>query len=1167
MQSHTFKIDLVVADRNWILEEFASHIERLAPGEGVSYRVVDSPSPDADLCYFLPYSVFKPVPGAICGALFTHIEEDVPQAKQRFFDVAREADFCVCMSDRYEKRLRDEGITNVRTILPGVDRTRFQPKLRLGIVGRAYHTGRKNEAMVARLRALPFVDIVYTGSGWPGRSVYYSDAALNEFYNSIDYLLLPGKIEGGPMPLLEALAAGTQVIAPDVGFVDRFPHIPYENSNLDSLLDTLRRLYDERCALHASLDGITWDAFAAAHDALFRELLPETAPGRTADDGPAALHATLVTHGSESTTRGGPTQRVRYTADLLAPLGIAVTHHDGAGADLSDVVHVFNTWPLKSARQTVATYRQAGVPVVLSPILLDLAFLPEYRAMASCDSRTEVRERLHKHSQALQAYRSGTRRLLETVQDHFSLVVESCLLSDQVIALSGRERQQLEALGVPRERISLVHNCVDPAFLDGEPDPQAFRALIGHDRFFLSVGRVESRKNLLAICEALYDTGVPIVSIGASPEPEYRSAIELLYGDRVVFLDRVDDRPLLASAYAACTAFVQLSWAEGASLAALEAHACGARMIVAPTSGEEEYFDADDVDFVPAFDLDAVAAAGRAAIADTATAQSRRARRLTGVRAAVARYASDTASAYRAAIARRRQRCSDIVYVDITSYAHAVHNGQTSTGGLMLERKLMQAYLDRTTPVKFLVWSHVVNGFHVLDRDHVRDEDLVDTLRGTPPQRSDVTYFRKGLPAQLAPTSAVAGSAAYDAHVTLLLDKLDHATLLNAGGRYLAFQLLKSGVRSLPGVLRAPLVGLIRKLRPSFDLGSSLPTGVAPVAPVPRAAERAPGDDGMLQAATLATTPILDGAVLVNIGNAWLSNPRYLDTLQTLVGVHRLDLRAIVYDLLPITHRQYFPPASSSKFESHLRILGGIASELHAISDYTLDALSTFLRLNRLSARTRVMGLGSTRIAGDPKPVDGLPERYVLFVSSINQRKNHRFLLQVWAELQARRAPQMQDVTLVLVGKNTFKDMELASVDNVLHLSDVDDERLLSIYNGCLFTVYPSVAEGFGLPVIESLEYGKPCIASDLASLAEFNHPALLKIAPDDFYGWLDAILTLACNTSIREALSAECEGFEVEHTWAQAAAGLAARDGEIAPDHAAPDTAIIRTVAQETSP
>ena len=166
--------------------------------------------------------------------------------------------------------------------------------------------------------------------------------------------------------------------------------------------------------------------------------------------------------------------------------------------------------------------------------------------------------------------------------------------------------------------------------------------------------------------------------------------------------------------------------------------------------------------------------------------------------------------------------------------------------------------------------------------------------------------------------------------------------------------------------------------------------------------------------------------------------------------------------------------------------------------------------------------------------VANLPARYVLCVSSVNLRKNHAFLLRVWGELMAKRADAMGDVQLVLVGKNTFKDTTLQSSPNTIHYDHVTDGQLVTFYENCLFTVYPSIAEGFGLPVVESIEYGKPCIASDLPSLSSVRHPAVLKVPADDFFGWLEAISTLVRNTTVRQALTDECADFQVGATWAE---------------------------------
>ncbi len=112
-------------------------------------------------------------------------------------------------------------------IQPGVDHSLFKPKLRIGVVGRTYHTGRKGENLVRQVIDIPDIEWVFTGDGWPlpGRAI--DDADLPEFYRTLDYVLVPALNEGGPMCVLEALASGIQVIGPDVGWVKEFPHISF----------------------------------------------------------------------------------------------------------------------------------------------------------------------------------------------------------------------------------------------------------------------------------------------------------------------------------------------------------------------------------------------------------------------------------------------------------------------------------------------------------------------------------------------------------------------------------------------------------------------------------------------------------------------------------------------------------------------------------------------------------------------------------------------------------------------------------------------------------------------------------------------------------------------------------------------------------------------------
>jgi glycosyltransferase involved in cell wall biosynthesis len=142
----------------------------------------------------------------------------------------------------------------------------------------------------------------------------------------------------------------------------------------------------------------------------------------------------------------------------------------------------------------------------------------------------------------------------------------------------------------------------------------------------------------------------------------------------------------------------------------------------------------------------------------------------------------------------------------------------------------------------------------------------------------------------------------------------------------------------------------------------------------------------------------------------------------------------------------------------------------------------------------KVLQFGNTSLRRLHAPMRGAkPTPYALVVGSIDVRKNQRSLLPVWSrlidELGAEKTPQ-----LVLIGKQGVKANEFFSAlrssskalkSKVTILSDVDDRQLAGYYAESLFTIFPSLAEGWGLPVVESLALGKVCIASNGGSIRE----------------------------------------------------------------------------------
>jgi glycosyltransferase involved in cell wall biosynthesis len=128
----------------------------------------------------------------------------------------------------------------------------------------------------------------------------------------------------------------------------------------------------------------------------------------------------------------------------------------------------------------------------------------------------------------------------------------------------------------------------------------------------------------------------------------------------------------------------------------------------------------------------------------------------------------------------------------------------------------------------------------------------------------------------------------------------------------------------------------------------------------------------------------------------------------------------------------------------------------------------------------------------------GLPERYVLSVGSLEPRKNLPRLLAAWQQV----ATSHDDVSLVLVGgsnSNTFRAAGLAAPPpRVLHAGYVAHDDLPLLYSGSTLFVYPSLYEGFGLPVLEAMACGAPVICSRTTALPEVAGDAARFVDPLD---------------------------------------------------------------------
>lgn len=270
-------VQIVGPDDQWILERQARQLASKLPyARFVAWRPALNVS--AGLVYYVNYALFQEKTHHIDVGFFTHRDDD-----QRFLERADLMDHAVCMSKKYADWLKSEGVETVTHIKTGFDFYRFRPRLVVGVVGLMRHP-RKGKDLVERIKSLPFVEVRTT------EGTLQLDQ-LGEFYRSLDYVLIPATVEGGPMSLLESLGSGTPVIAPDsVGMIPEFPECDsirrYPTGDGDALSELLVKCYSEKTKSHSLVQDRTLDHWAAAHHELFRRLLlergmrfPEPAPG------------------------------------------------------------------------------------------------------------------------------------------------------------------------------------------------------------------------------------------------------------------------------------------------------------------------------------------------------------------------------------------------------------------------------------------------------------------------------------------------------------------------------------------------------------------------------------------------------------------------------------------------------------------------------------------------------------------------------------------------------------------------------------------------------------------------------------------------------------------------------------------------------------------------
>lgn len=252
--------------------------------------------------------------------------------------------------------------------------------------------------------------------------------------------------------------------------------------------------------------------------------------------------------------------------------------------------------------------------------------------------------------------------------------------------------------------------------------------------------------------------------------------------------------------------------------------------------------------------------------------------------------------------------------------------------------------------------------------------------------------------------------------------------------------------------------------------------------------------------------------VYLLVSHAHLHRTRGIDRLKQAADTRFVCL---IHDLIPLDHPHY---TSAAQTRRHRRRIAAVDALADAVIVNSAATQATLLRRITRDIPIAVAPLGLDVASGSREVAE---QPYFICLGTIEPRKNHALLLDVWQHLVAEhgdKAPR-----LLVVGRRGWGSAAIAGglaelYPAVEERAGLSDAAVASLLRGARALLLPSFAEGFGLPVIEALANGVPVLCSDLPALRESGGGVPDYLDPHDPEAWRATILDYAADSPRREA-------------------------------------------------